>query len=438
MAEQEKREREQQNLIKKAKPTPDKIDPYATAPPQSPPRPKGGSATIGFSAAAKRKRILRRSLILRLGNSKSEPEIELSKPRDFQHVSHLEGESVNNSIFSVLELLCNPANDANSSPNNSNTNLSPTSTPFLSASTSNVRFGSLSSLPPPPDPPTSPPASSRKSPKGKTSSTRTKRQKRPKRKKAVTQGARELPPLDLYQTANGKNDPKKEDQKEATQAASTTSSEVVKVNEVEDSNPQQGQLPSATGEEVESTKKEDEVNSADTTSTTTALADSEVTPKKEERPQLGRIASLRSFWEQIPQSPEKPPEPKLDGSGGAAKVEEVAVVPPMVKDAISKIEEKEKLRVPTPRGTSRSPSAARMLTPRSMSCYTPAPPVNKMADFCDRLGLPELISIFEAEDVSYADLFLLTEEDFTDLGIKMGPRKRILNAVREIKTSAIL
>ena len=379
MAEQEKREREQQNLIKKAKPTPDKIDPYATAPPQSPPRPKGGSATIGFSAAAKRKRILRRSLILRLGNSKSEPEIELSKPRDFQHVSHLEGESVNNSIFSVLELLCNPANDSNSSSpnNNSNSNLSPTSTPFLSASMSNVRFGSLSSLPPPPDPPTSPPASSRKSPKGKTSSPRTKRQKRPKRKKSVTQGARELPPLDLYQTANGKNDPKKEDQKEeAKQEASTTSSEEVKVNEVEDSTPQpppqQSQQPSTSGEEVEVESSSSADATTTTTSTTPALADGEVTPRKEERPQLGRIASLRSFWEQIPtQSPEKPPEPKLDGSGGVPKVEDVAVVPPLVKDAISKIEEKEKLRVvPSPRGaggTPRSPSAgARTLTPRSI------------------------------------------------------------------------
>jgi hypothetical protein len=60
--------------------------------------------------------------------------------------------------------------------------------------------------------------------------------------------------------------------------------------------------------------------------------------------------------------------------------------------------------------------------------------VSDVRDWLDRLGLGEYAEVFEREKVMLDDLPELSEEDLKDLGLPLGPRKRILRAARNLRT----
>ncbi|XP_017461197.1 PREDICTED: Usher syndrome type-1G protein homolog, partial [Rhagoletis zephyria] len=48
-----------------------------------------------------------------------------------------------------------------------------------------------------------------------------------------------------------------------------------------------------------------------------------------------------------------------------------------------------------------------------------------------KLGLRQYYDVFEAEAIDIEALMLLTEADFVSLGIPLGPRRKLLNAIRQ-------
>ena len=54
---------------------------------------------------------------------------------------------------------------------------------------------------------------------------------------------------------------------------------------------------------------------------------------------------------------------------------------------------------------------------------------DELEEFLEGLGLSNLLPIFRGEQIQMVDLRLLQETDFVALGLKLGPRRRILNAL---------
>ena len=50
----------------------------------------------------------------------------------------------------------------------------------------------------------------------------------------------------------------------------------------------------------------------------------------------------------------------------------------------------------------------------------------------EQLGLSKYLAAFAESEVEFADLAELSEEDLKEIGLPLGPRRRILKAVREI------
>ena len=49
------------------------------------------------------------------------------------------------------------------------------------------------------------------------------------------------------------------------------------------------------------------------------------------------------------------------------------------------------------------------------------------------LELEHLTPVFEENQISLRDLPLLSEDDLKELGLPLGPRKRVLNAIANLK-----
>lgn len=63
--------------------------------------------------------------------------------------------------------------------------------------------------------------------------------------------------------------------------------------------------------------------------------------------------------------------------------------------------------------------------------------VHSVSQWLNALGLGEFNAIFDAEQVRLDDLPHLTETDLKDLGIPLGPRKRILNAIAQHSVKSV-
>src|SRR4029079_8785791 len=48
------------------------------------------------------------------------------------------------------------------------------------------------------------------------------------------------------------------------------------------------------------------------------------------------------------------------------------------------------------------------------------------------LGLAQYLQQFEAQDVDLTSITLLTEDDLRDLGVPLGPRRKLLKAIQEL------
>ena len=59
-----------------------------------------------------------------------------------------------------------------------------------------------------------------------------------------------------------------------------------------------------------------------------------------------------------------------------------------------------------------------------------------LSQFLKEIGLEKLEAVFEREDVDLESLQLLREEDYKDMGIKTGPRLKLLNALGRLHPSA--
>ena len=59
-----------------------------------------------------------------------------------------------------------------------------------------------------------------------------------------------------------------------------------------------------------------------------------------------------------------------------------------------------------------------------------------LSQFLKKVGLQKLEAIFEREEVDLESLQLLREEDYKDMGIKTGPRLKLLNALGLLHPSA--
>jgi hypothetical protein len=53
----------------------------------------------------------------------------------------------------------------------------------------------------------------------------------------------------------------------------------------------------------------------------------------------------------------------------------------------------------------------------------------RLSQFLSGIGLEKLQEVFNREEVDFDSLQLLREEDYKDMGIKTGPRLKILNAL---------
>ena len=58
-----------------------------------------------------------------------------------------------------------------------------------------------------------------------------------------------------------------------------------------------------------------------------------------------------------------------------------------------------------------------------------------IADWLSALDLDRFIPVFESNEISVRDLELLTEDDLIELGLPLGPRRRIANAITELGAS---
>ncbi len=61
-----------------------------------------------------------------------------------------------------------------------------------------------------------------------------------------------------------------------------------------------------------------------------------------------------------------------------------------------------------------------------------------VAQWLDQLGLGEFVPLFEQEQVELEDLEHLTDSDLKELGIPLGPRKRILNTAKQLSQKSNL
>lgn len=57
-------------------------------------------------------------------------------------------------------------------------------------------------------------------------------------------------------------------------------------------------------------------------------------------------------------------------------------------------------------------------------------PVDRLAEFLKEQGLSALLPILQEHQVTYSELFSLTREDFAEMKISIGPRNRLLNALK--------
>ncbi len=58
--------------------------------------------------------------------------------------------------------------------------------------------------------------------------------------------------------------------------------------------------------------------------------------------------------------------------------------------------------------------------------------MNEIVDWLDRLGLGQYAEAFESEQIGLGDLSELSDTDLAELGLPMGPRRRILRAARDM------
>lgn len=57
-------------------------------------------------------------------------------------------------------------------------------------------------------------------------------------------------------------------------------------------------------------------------------------------------------------------------------------------------------------------------------------PVDRLAEFLKEQGLSALLPILQEHQVTFSELFSLTREDFAEMKISIGPRNRLLNALK--------
>ncbi|GBG88687.1 hypothetical protein CBR_g48217 [Chara braunii] len=75
--------------------------------------------------------------------------------------------------------------------------------------------------------------------------------------------------------------------------------------------------------------------------------------------------------------------------------------------------------------------AVRTVRTVTMQTPTPAQDGRAVATFLQSLGLGKYIPSFQAEEVDMAALRHMTEEDLKELGVPMGPRKKIMLALKQ-------
>lgn len=54
-------------------------------------------------------------------------------------------------------------------------------------------------------------------------------------------------------------------------------------------------------------------------------------------------------------------------------------------------------------------------------------------EVCQVLHLGDYLVTFQKEELTFSDLLLLSENDFANLGLPMGPRKRLLTYLRDLE-----
>ena len=63
--------------------------------------------------------------------------------------------------------------------------------------------------------------------------------------------------------------------------------------------------------------------------------------------------------------------------------------------------------------------------------------MSSIANWLERLGLAEYVDLFTAEQVDLSTLPELSEADLKELGVPLGPRKKILKAILELGNEAV-
>jgi hypothetical protein len=62
--------------------------------------------------------------------------------------------------------------------------------------------------------------------------------------------------------------------------------------------------------------------------------------------------------------------------------------------------------------------------------------MQQVADWLERLGLGQYAQRFAENDISYAVLPDLTDQDLKDIGVSLGHRRQLLRAIAELPSSA--
>ncbi len=60
-----------------------------------------------------------------------------------------------------------------------------------------------------------------------------------------------------------------------------------------------------------------------------------------------------------------------------------------------------------------------------------------IAEWLKALELEHLTSLFEESQVSFRDLPLLNDDDLKDIGLALGPRRRVLNAIEYLEPATV-
>ena len=60
--------------------------------------------------------------------------------------------------------------------------------------------------------------------------------------------------------------------------------------------------------------------------------------------------------------------------------------------------------------------------------------MSDIADWLRGLGLAKHVDLFRANDIDFDVLPSLSEEEFKELGLSLGDRKRLLKGIAEVRT----